>query len=128
MRYLTLREIVQLHDAILASTDGAPGLRDLGALESAVAQPRVTFGGAELYGSLVEKASALGFSLAQNHAFVDGNKRIAHAAMETFLVLNGQEIDADVDAQERVMLELASGVLSRDQLTAWLAKHARPRR
>jgi death-on-curing family protein len=56
----------------------------------------------DLYPSIEDKAAALGFSLAQNHPFIDGNKRIAHAAMETFLVLNGFDIVAAVDEQERL--------------------------
>jgi death-on-curing protein len=65
----------------------------------------------------------LGFALTQGHAFVDGNKRVAHAAMATFLLLNGREIDATVDEQERLMLDLASGRLSRVELTGWLQQH-----
>src|SRR5262245_54904696 len=99
MRYLTLGEVVELHRLILTATGGAPGIRDLGALESAVAQPRVSFGGTDLHRSLVEKAAALGFALAQGHAFVDGNKRVAHGAMATFLLLNEAELDATVDEQ-----------------------------
>jgi death-on-curing protein len=91
MRYLTLGEVVALHDAIITRTGGASGLRDFGALDSALAQPKATFGGEDLHSTLEDKAAALGFSLAQNHPFVDGNKRVAHAAMETFLMLNGAE-------------------------------------
>jgi len=58
-----------------------------------------------------------------NHPFVDGNKRTGHAAMATFLVLNGHEIEATIDEQERVMLEVASGKLTRDSLIAWLRDH-----
>src|ERR671918_1627323 len=94
MRYLTLSEVVELHRLVLTATGGAPGIRDLGALESAVAQPRASFGGRDLHGSLIEQAGALGFALARGHPFVDGNKRVAHAAMATFLVLNGVEIHA----------------------------------
>ena len=111
MRYLTLGEVVALHRAILESSGGASGIRDLGALESALAQPRASFGGADLHQSLHAKAAALGFSLAMNHAFVDGNKRVAHAAMEVFLILNAYEIVASVDEQERLMLDLAAGRL-----------------
>src|SRR5439155_24803806 len=95
------------------------------ALESAVAQPHMTFGGEELYPTVVEKASALGFSLVMNmnHPFVDGNKRIGHAAMETFLVLNGFEINASVDEQERVISQLAASELDRDEFTKWLHVH-----
>jgi death-on-curing protein len=63
MRYLTLGEVVALHHAILAATGGADGIRDLGALEAALAQPKATFDGTDLYPSLVDKASALGFGL-----------------------------------------------------------------
>ena len=123
MRYLTLGEVVELHRLVLTATGGAPGIRDLGALESAVTQPRVSFEGTDLHRSLIEKAAALGFALAQGHAFVDGNKRVAHAAMATFLLLNDAEIDAPIDEQEHVMLDLASGRLSRSELTAWLRQH-----
>ncbi len=123
MRYLTLGEVVVLHRAILESSGGASGIRDLGALESALAQPRATFGGADLHTSLHAKAAALGFSLALNHPFLDGNKRVAHAAMEAFLILNGSEIVAAVDDQERLMLDLAAGRMTRDQLAEWLEKH-----
>ena len=104
---------------------GSSGLRDLGVLASAVAQPRMTFGGADLYSSLVEKAAALCFSLVKNRPFVDGNKRVGHAAMETFLVLNGLEIDASIDEQEQLMLSLAAGQLTREDLVVWLHGHVR---
>ena len=60
-----------------------------------------------------------------NHPFVDGNKRLGHAATETFLILNGSEIDVAVDEQERLMLDLASGRLTREQLATWLLAHLR---
>jgi len=125
MRYLTLAEVVELHELVLQATRGAAGVRDLGGLESALAQPKATFEGRDLHQTLVEKAAALGFSLVQNHPFVDGNKRTAHAAMETFLVLNGSEIVASVDEQERVMTDVAAGRLPREKLLAWLRDHVR---
>src|SRR5262245_56158295 len=109
MRYLSLGEIVTLHRAILEQTGGTTGVRDVGMLESALAQPRATFGTDDLYPTLTSKAGALGFSLALNHPFVDGNKRVAHAAMEVFLLLNGAELSAPVDEQEQLMLNLAAG-------------------
>jgi death on curing protein len=123
MRYLALAEVVELHRRLLEATGGAAGIRDLGALESAIAQPKTTFVGVDLYPTLVEKAAALCFSLVANHPFVDGNKRVGHAAMETFLVLNGAEVDARVGDQERVMLDLAAGRIDRDQLADWLRQH-----
>jgi death-on-curing protein len=128
MRYLTLGEVVALQRAILETTGGASGIRDLGGLESALAQPRASFDGVDLHTSLHAKAAALGFSLALNHPFLDDNKRAAHAAMETFLMLNGLEIDAPIDDQERLMLDLAAGQISREQLTDWLEKHLKSTR
>ena len=125
MRHLSLAEVIELHRMVIEQAGGLPGLRDLGALESAVAQPRMTFGGTDLYPSLVEKSAALCFSLVKNHPFVDGNKRVGHAAMETLLVLNGFEIDASTDEQEQVVLALAAGQLSREDLVGWLRKHVR---
>jgi len=125
MRYLTLAEVVELHELVLSATGGATGVRDLGGLESALAQPKATFDGRDLHQTLVEKAAALGFSLVQNHPFVDGNKRTAHAAMETLLVLNGSEIAASVDEQERLMTEVAAGRMQREELVGWLRDHVR---
>jgi death on curing protein len=83
----------------------------------------MTFGGHDLYPTIVEKAAALGFSLIQNHPFVDGNKRTAHAAMETFLVLNGYQIEATVEEQEDMILKVAAGKSSREVFTEWLRQH-----
>jgi death on curing protein len=120
MRDLTLDEVLDLHRLLITQSGGSLGIRDLGALESALAQPRMTFGGEDLYPTVVEKAAALGFSLVNNHPFLDGNKRIGHAAMETLLMLNGCEIVACVDEQESVVLRLAAGQMDRDEFTAWL--------
>jgi death on curing protein len=126
MRYLSIGEIVDLHHALLERTGGAAGIRDLGMLESALAQPRATFGGTDLHPTLVAKAAALGFSLALNHPFIDGNKRVAHAAMEAFLILNGFEFTGTVDEHERLMLDLAAGKVEREQLAAWIDRHIEP--
>jgi len=125
MRHLSLAEVLDLHRMVIEQAGGAPGLRDLGGLESAVAQPRMTFGSTDLYPSLIDKAASLCFSLVGNHPFVDGNKRVGHAAMETLLILNGFEIDAPTDEQEQVVLTLAAGHLSREDLVRWLQSHVR---
>jgi death-on-curing protein len=127
MRYLGLSEVVEIHRRLLEQTGGAAGIRDLGALESALAQPKMALAGLDLYPTLADKAAALCFSLVGNHPFVDGNKRVGHAATETFLVLNGAEIDAHLDEQERVMLDLAAGRIDRGQLADWLRQHLNPR-
>ncbi len=71
----------------------------------------------------MDKAAALGYSLIQNHPFLDGNKRTGHAAMEVFLFLNGCEIQSLVDEQERVILQVASGEMDREAFTLWLRDH-----
>ncbi len=107
----------------MEQSGGSVGILNLGALESAAAQPRMTFNGEELYPTIVEKASALGFSLIQNHPFVDGNKRTGHAAMEAFLMFNGYEISASVDEQAGIILGVASGKVDRQVFTVWLRDH-----
>ena len=84
MRYLTISEILQMYRFMMETSGGTFGIFSLDMLESAIAQPRATFGGKELYPTVVEKAAALGFSLVMNHPFVDGNKRIGHAARKHF--------------------------------------------
>ena len=123
MRYLSLPEVISLHALIIAQSGGSSGLRDRGPLESAVAQPVAGFGGEEFYPDLASKAAALGHSLIQNHPFIDGNKRIGHGAMEVFLLLNGHETDASVDEQEKIIIGVASGKISRNELGEWLHKH-----
>ena len=124
-RYLEVDEVLRLHSFAIFRAGGSLGLRDEAMLESAVAQPQMTFGGRDLYASLVEKAAAIGFSLASNHAFVDGNKRVGHAAMETFLVLNGKQIVASVDEQEATIAAVAAGELDREAFTGWLSAKVR---
>ena len=126
MRYLALSEVLRLHSDLVAETGGATGVRDLGRIRAALAQPMATFDGEELYPTIVDKAAALGFALVQGHAFIDGNKRIGHAAMEVFLVLNGFDLNESVDEQERAILSVASGTMSRDEFTTWLAARVHP--
>ena len=120
MRYLTLAEVLDLHRLVIEQTGGAEPVLDLRALGSAIAQPRATFERRDLYPSLADKAAALGHSLILNHPFLDGNKRTGHATMETFLLLNGYEIRESVEESERLILDVASGRVTRKRLAAWL--------
>ena len=106
---------------------GTFGVREIALLGSALAQYKMTFEGKDLYPTITEKASALAFSLSKNHPFVDGNKRISHAAMSVFLLLNGYEINSTVDEQEELFLDLASGKVTREQLAAWLEQKVVPK-
>jgi len=126
MRYLSVEEVMALHTLVLNQSGGMPGVRDANSLDSAVAQPHMAFGGKDLYATLADKAAALGFSLIMNHPFFDGNKRIGHAAMESFLVLNGYELSASTDNQEQIILQLAAGQLRRPEFTDWVRNHVVP--
>jgi death-on-curing protein len=123
MRYLTTGEVLELHRRLIQEHGGKAWLRDMGSLESAVAQPMQSFGGEDLHVTLEAKTAALCYSLVMNHPFSDGNKRVGHAAAETFLVLNGYEVDASVDDAERVILGVAAGKVSRETLTEWIREH-----
>ena len=89
MRHLSLAEVVDLHRLITTATGGASGIRNLAALESAIAQAKLTFDQTDFYPTLIDKAAVLCFSIVQGHAFLDGNERTGHAAMSTFPLLNG---------------------------------------
>lgn len=126
MIFLELHEVIRLHDAILAESGGLNGVRDQGGLESALAQPQMAMFGKELYPTISEKAGILGFSLIANHPFLDGNKRIGHAAMETFLLLNGYEIIASIDEQEEIILQVAAGEMNKEEFTNWVKSKMQP--
>ena len=86
----------------------------------------MTFAGNDLYPDLATKAAALAYSLIKNHPFVDGNKRVGHAAMETFLLLNGFELNAPIEGAERIILGVASGSIDRDALRDWVRQVIAP--
>ncbi len=124
MNYINLDQILALHNHIIQTSGGSAGMRDLGGLESAIAQPHMAFEGLDPYPTVIEKAAALCFSLIQNHPFVDGNKRVGHAAMQVFLRSNGYRIDTiEEDIQEQIILGVASGEVSREQLVEWLREY-----
>lgn len=123
MRYLSLPEILELHNEIIKISGGARGVRDMRALESSLNQPRITFDRADLYPDIISKAAALCFFIVMNHPFLDGNKRVGHAAMEVFLILNGFEIEASIDDQENIILDLAAGEVDREQFTSRVNNH-----
>jgi death on curing protein len=119
------REVRAMHLELIADHGGSAGMRDAGLLESALARPQniAAYGNPTLY----ELAAAYAFGLTRNRAFIDGNKRIAFAAMAVFLEVNGYELTApQVEAYE-AMLGLAAGEMTEVQLAAWLQKHVRPR-
>lgn len=124
--YITLDQVIKLHRAILESSGGSQGIRDQGGLESALSQPKMEAFAQELYPTIAEKAAMLGFLLIANHPFIDGNKRIGHAAMEAFLMLNDHEIEADVDEQETIILQVAAGQMNKEYFTEWVKRVIKP--
>jgi death-on-curing protein len=117
--YLSPEQILDLHEKQIRSFGGSAGLRDRGALESAVARPAMTFGGEDLYPDVADKASALMHSLVMNHAFVDGNKRVGTSAAELFLDLNGYRLAATDEDLEQITLSVARGELDAGALAIW---------
>ena len=117
--HLSLDQVLQIHELQIEKFGGAAGLRDPGALESAVARPAMTFGGEDLYPDVPSKAAALMHSLVMNHAFVDGNKRIGVTAAELFIRLNGYRLDASDPELEELTLTVAKGELDAEALAIW---------
>lgn len=120
MIFLQREEVLRVHGLLLDVYGGTAGLRDEGLLLSALAQPEATFDGTLLHEDVWEMAAAYAFHLAQNHPFVDGNKRIALAAMLVFLELNGHPLHVDPAELYAVMVAVAEGRLSKPGLAAWL--------
>lgn len=120
MRFLSVQDVLAIHEDTLRREGGLPGLRDAGLLESAVLMPQQRFGREYLHPGLAEMAAAYHFHICRNHAFNDGNKRVAVLAALIFLRVNGLERLPEPDALEAVTLEVASGARGKEELTEWL--------
>jgi death-on-curing protein len=114
-----------IHDRQLAEHGGAAGVRDEGLLESALARPRQMFAYSDRESDMVDLAAALAYGIARNHPFVDGNKRTAIVACETFIELNGGKLEADDTDLFPLVLALADGRLAAQELADWLRSHLR---
>lgn len=123
MNYVDLDEVLAAHAEMVRLFGGSAAILDLGKIESAVAQPQMTFGGQDLYPILEEKASALGFSLMPNHGFEDGNKRAGYTALVIFLKINGHDIQATQDEKETICLAVADHRAGREDLLSWVQSH-----
>lgn len=118
--FLSVEDVLHIHENTLQHEGGARGLRDQGLLDSAVAMPQQRFGGELLHEDLASMAAAYLFHLAQNHPFEDGNKRVAALAALVFLQSNGVESLPEPDALENATLAVAAGKLPKPELTAWM--------
>ena len=120
IRFLPEVVVMAIHDDQIRLYGGAYGVRDMSALDAALHMPRAQFGGEFLHTTIFEMAAAYGFHLCQNHPFLDGNKRAAGMAMFTFLQLNGLEPGASEPDYYAVMMSIAGGQMSKEQLANWL--------
>ena len=120
--WLTVQEVVAIHDDLVKEMGGSNGLLDAGAIDSTLNRPKQLIY-YEPESSIYDLAAAYGYGLVKNHAFIDGNKRTALAVMAVFLLRNGHELIAsEVEAVE-VIIDLAKGELSQTELSTWLAKN-----
>lgn len=120
--YLTIADVIEMHDDQVAIYGGAHGVRDPGQLEAALFRPQTGY-----YEDLVAEAAALWESLSQNHPFVDGNKRTAFAATFTFLLINGLQITANADETWSFLKDrYETGTMTFERLDAWLRDHTAP--
>ena len=119
-RYPTVEETVAVHGRLIARFGGSEGIRDRAALESALARPRIGY-----YSDLIQEAAALWESLSQNHAFVDGNKRVAVTMTAAFLRVNGYRLEFnDLDAFSLLMDLYETGRMRFEELDRWLRQNA----
>jgi death-on-curing protein len=120
VRFLSVHDVLAIHENTIRHEGGLAGLRDAGLLESAVLMPQQRFGGEYLHPGLAEMAAAYLFHICRNHAFIDGNKRVAVLAALIFLRANGLERLPDPEGLEAVTLAVASGEWGKAELTDWL--------
>ncbi len=119
--YITSIEVMVMHRALIERYGGSPGLRDAGALESALFRPQSGH-----YADVVAEAAALFESLAMNHPVVDGNKRVAFASVDVFLRINGYRLEArSADVLRWMIGHLEKGTFRMDAIEPWLRKHAK---
>ena len=121
---LTKSQVISMHSQLIEATGGSDGVRDEGLLESSLNSPFQTFGGEDVYPSLMHKASRLCYGIISNHPFIDGNKRIGVHTMLVFLALNRVELNYTQQELIDSGLGIASGNVSAEQIFRWLNNHS----
>jgi death-on-curing protein len=122
--FLNLEEVLAFHADQIKRYGGATGIRDMNMLQSALAAPSASFGGAFLHEDVFAMAAAYLFHIAENHPFVDGNKRTGTAAMLTFLAVNGCKVTAGIEELEKLVLSVAEGKTGKIEIASFLRKHS----
>ena len=119
LNFLDIEQVLEIHGNLIDRYGGSAGVGDAGLLHSALAMPQSSFGGAPLHKDVFEMAAAYLFHLVQNHAFVDGNKRVGAAAAIIFMALNDVEIEADEDGLVELTLAVAKGERGKQEIAAF---------
>jgi death-on-curing protein len=122
--FLTLAEVLEIHQDRIQRYSGEPGVRDMGLLKSATGTPSAAFGEQFLHTDLFEMGAAYLFHLTRNHPFVDGNKRIGFVAALVFFALNGISVDANEACVEERVLSVAGGDMAKSEIAAFFREHA----
>jgi len=123
MIWVTVDDVIRLHTQVIEATGGLDGIRDVNILASALAAPLQTFGGEELFPSVVEKIARLGYGLASNHAFIDGNKRTGALMVQLLLKWNGYQFTLKPGELADMFISIADGTASENDLLQWIQKH-----
>ena len=123
MIWITTDDVIQIHSRVIQRSGGMDGLRDRASLEAAVSAPMQSFGGQDLYPTTVEKTARLGYGLASNHAFVDGNKRIGAMMTQLLLKWNGFQMSLCSGELADMFIAIADGSAKETDLLAWIQRH-----
>jgi death-on-curing protein len=122
-RFLSISQVLDIHQDEINSFGGTFGVRDKGLLDSALAQPQATFGGELLHPTIGEQAAAYLYHLAMNHPFIDGNKRTAFAVMDTFITLNGYSLNLSEEQAYNLVIQVVQRQISKEELSAFMELH-----
>lgn len=125
MIWISAEDVILIHSRVIEGSGGLDGLRDRDGLEAAVSAPMQTFDGKELYPTDLEKIVRLGFGLASNHAFVDGNKRIGAMMTQLLLKWNGYDLTLRSGELADMFIAIAAGTAKEKDLLDWISKHLR---
>ena len=125
MIWISAEDVILIHSRVIEGSGGLDGLRDRDGLEAAVATPMQTFHGTELYPTDIEKIARLGFGLASNHAFVDGNKRIGAMMTQLLLKWNGYDLTLRSGELAEMFIAIADGTAKEKDLLDWITRHLR---
>ena len=123
MIWITADDVIQIHSRVIQRSGGMDGLRDRASLEAAVSAPMQSFGGQDLYPTAVEKIARLGYGLASNHAFVDGNKRIGAMMTQLLLKWNGFQMSLCSGELADMFIAIADGSAKESDLLDWIQEH-----